>query len=49
MKIKKSYEDGWSTYKDANGSEAAFFRPKCPSKPEVSNISWKRLKIKEHK
>ena len=36
----KSYEDGWSTYKDANGLEAAFFRPKCPSKPKVSNISW---------
>ena len=24
----KSYEDGWSTYKDANGSEAAFFKAK---------------------
>ena len=36
----KSYEDGWPTYKDADGSEAAFFRPKCPSKPRASNISW---------
>ena len=35
----KSYEDGWPTYMDANGSEAVRFGPKCPFKPGASNIS----------
>ena len=32
----KSYEDGFSTYKEANGSEAVRFWPKCL---DASNIS----------
>ena len=38
LAYSKSYEDGWSTYKKANGSEAVRFGPKCPFKPEASNI-----------
>ena len=29
----KSYEDGWPTYRDANGSEVVRFGPKCSFKP----------------
>ena len=39
LAYSKSYEDGWPTYKEANGSEAVRFGPKCPFKHKASNIS----------